>query len=621
MLVGSMRHYSRPGRIAASGWRWEGQGALNEDGNATFLTERGVSVVVCALDRPWALGDALDSVLRQASPGVPVETLVVSEHVPESPPGHGAGVRHIRPIRSGAGAARQAGLDVAIGAYVAWCDAGDAWTIGHLATLHAALSARPDLALVYADATGAPAPDFDPRALLGGNYIPASSALCRTAVAREVGGFDTSLRAGEEWDLWLRVAEFHTAARIPLPLTILAPRPVATMPEAQRDLAQVAQQGDYRERVIGSWRRRMAQRAGSVVPFDDATWSDSRRELVCQAPLWGHQSFGVVARALLTGLERHGVTIHMGPIRHEVTRGYERYFTSCQAHACLAFYYDYRHGSAALRNERIARYTMWEATGVPREQIEEINASVALLYVPCHGNLTSYLERGARVSVKVLPHGVDPAQWPLLDRPRTGDEPYTFGTLSVFSTRKGVDVLIRAFEDEFRQREHVRLLLKAAHDQGPFRSRDPRVEFVTGIVTPARLRDYLAAFDVFVLPSRGEGFGLTGLEAMATGLPLIATNWSGPADYLDPVDSFPLDYTLVNPGGPIMHHARFWGRWAEPSYEQLRARLRWCYEHRAEAAAMGRRASARVQRDWTWQRPAVQLYADLDLLARGVTPA
>ena len=39
-----------------------------------------------------------------------------------------------------------------------------------------------------------------------------------------------------------------------------------------------------------------------------------------------------------------------------------------------------------------------------------------------------------------------------------------------------------------------------------------------------------ASADVFVLPSRGEGWGRPHVEAMAMGLPIITTNWSGPTE-------------------------------------------------------------------------------------------
>ena len=55
------------------------------------------------------------------------------------------------------------------------------------------------------------------------------------------------------------------------------------------------------------------------------------------------------------------------------------------------------------------------------------------------------------------------------------------------------------------------------------------MELVQGEDMPrAALRNLYAAADAFVLPTRGEGWGLPIAEAMAMALPVIATNWSGP---------------------------------------------------------------------------------------------
>lgn len=43
-----------------------------------------------------------------------------------------------------------------------------------------------------------------------------------------------------------------------------------------------------------------------------------------------------------------------------------------------------------------------------------------------------------------------------------------------------------------------------------------------------------------VIPSHGEGWGRPHVEAMACGVPLIATNWSGPTEYLTPDNGYPL---------------------------------------------------------------------------------
>ena len=52
------------------------------------------------------------------------------------------------------------------------------------------------------------------------------------------------------------------------------------------------------------------------------------------------------------------------------------------------------------------------------------------------------------------------------------------------------------------------------------------VNFI-GKVPNERVPEYMIASDVFVLPSLSEGFPVTILEAMASGLPIVATNVGG----------------------------------------------------------------------------------------------
>ncbi len=68
------------------------------------------------------------------------------------------------------------------------------------------------------------------------------------------------------------------------------------------------------------------------------------------------------------------------------------------------------------------------------------------------------------------------------------------------------------------------------------------VEFL-GFVSPA---EFFQKTDILIVPSWEEPFGIVLLEAMATGIPVIATNRGGPVDII----SSPLEGTLVPPRDP-----------------------------------------------------------------------
>ena len=73
--------------------------------------------------------------------------------------------------------------------------------------------------------------------------------------------------------------------------------------------------------------------------------------------------------------------------------------------------------------------------------------------------------------------------------------------------------------------------------------------------------------DVLAMPTRGEGWGRPHVEAMASGTPVIATNWSGPTAFLTESNGYPLSIDgleLVGGDGPFADH-----QWAAPSPSHL----------------------------------------------------
>ena len=101
------------------------------------------------------------------------------------------------------------------------------------------------------------------------------------------------------------------------------------------------------------------------------------------------------------------------------------------------------------------------------------------------------------------------------------------------------------------------------------------------------------AADCYVSPHRAEGFGLTVAEAMALGVPVIATDYSGTVDFVSEDVGFPLRYRLVELDRDYGPYAKG-AIWSDPSRAHLEELLRAVVANPRETAARGQRARARI---------------------------
>ena len=124
-----------------------------------------------------------------------------------------AGYGVIRQDNRGLSAARNRGMASARGEYLIPLDADNRIRPGYLQQAIAVLDAQPRVGVVYGDRAmfgmrneTVQVPDFDHQTLREGNYIDACAVLRKT-LWQEVGGFDETLPAYEDWDLWLAASE------------------------------------------------------------------------------------------------------------------------------------------------------------------------------------------------------------------------------------------------------------------------------------------------------------------------------------------------------------------------------------------------------------------------------
>lgn len=172
------------------------------------------------------LSQALESVFRQSRP--PDEVIVVDDGSPDA-----AAVRRVvspyedrlrlvRQPNQGAGAARNAGITATSAEFIALLDADDRWFPDFLREQLNALTSDARLDVVYSDGLYVGHTPLAGRRFMdvcpseGEVTLPSllaqtcnvllSSVVARRTALVSVGGFDATLRRGQDFDLWLRMA-------------------------------------------------------------------------------------------------------------------------------------------------------------------------------------------------------------------------------------------------------------------------------------------------------------------------------------------------------------------------------------------------------------------------------
>lgn len=271
-------------------------------------------------------------------------------------------------------------------------------------------------------------------------------------------------------------------------------------------------------------------------------------------------------------------------------------------------------------------FTMLETDGIPHEWVRQANL-MDEVWVPSQFNVATFRASGVTRPLHVVPLGVDTNYFnPRLSRYALQGL-YTFLSIFEWGERKAPEVLLRAFNEEFAADEPVILIAKSSNaDPGvdPVRAianlgLDPkggRIHFSLNQMIPAyQLGVLYRSAGCFVLPTRGEGWGMPVLEAMACGLPVIATGCSALCDFMTPENSYPLAVDrLVAAKAKCPYYQGF--RWAEPSHKDLRRLMRHVYDNQDEARARGERASLDVRTRWTWDHAAERITDRLDAIAR-----
>ncbi len=274
----------------------------------------------------------------------------------------------------------------------------------------------------------------------------------------------------------------------------------------------------------------------------------------------------------------------------------------------------------------------WEYGCIPGEWLRPIKAGVDEIWTPSSFSKASFVKAGIpEERVVVIPNGVD------TDLYRPDGPKYPLATTKRFKfffiggtiPRKGIDAVLKAYVAMFKADADVCLVIKASgsgtfYQDSPIAKQieslrelvdAPEIEVIDHDLPDAEIAALYRSCDALVMPYRAEGFCMPIAEAMATGLPVIATGFGACLDFCDdettylvPAEEFGAVIGYLPP--PAIEYTM-----AEPDVVALARILKYVHDNPAEAREKGARGRRRILEGYTWKHVADQYVARLQELA------
>jgi len=194
------------------------------------------------------------------------------------------------------------------------------------------------------------------------------------------------------------------------------------------------------------------------------------------------------------------------------------------------------------------------------------------------------------IDIRVVPNGMDIGKFTAkqVDASRREDQPLRIVTVARLLERKGIQHLLEAIADPVPLNVSLKIIGTGSYEESLKRRTaelglEDRVTFA-GFINGNSLPEHYREADLFVLPSQTESFGLVFAEAMASGLPVIATKVGGIPELI----RSGTEGILVNPA----------------SAGEIREALKYFDDNRDALVEMGSAGRRRIEEKYTWTRIA-----------------
>jgi glycosyltransferase involved in cell wall biosynthesis len=370
-------------------------------------------------------------------------------------------------------------------------------------------------------------------------------------------------------------------------------------------------------------------------------------ELIVHAPVWGQSGYENLSRNLLIALDKMGVNIQLHPANEwnnevlgltpNILSRLKRMMNTRVNPISPTVVYQVPKGQPIHTDAPTICYTLFETDRCPAPWMDSL-LKMDKIFVFSEFNRRSWIQSGIpEHKISALPPAVDSFLYNP-EGPRynfSNAKGFKFLCSGDFTERKNFEAVIEAFVREFKGSENVTLIFKCHY--GGFTKRyrrecmnklrevairfnadnPPRILFWGDKISDFSMAALYRSVDCFVLASRGEGLGMQYLEAMASGIPVIACDWGAQADYLDEFNSFPVKSFLRiidDPNYILKCPQALNSKWCQVDVEDLRSKMRFVsggYEGRVGEEKTRASKALRQVRKFTWHAMAIKFIKDV----------
>lgn len=310
------------------------------------------------------------------------------------------------------------------------------------------------------------------------------------------------------------------------------------------------------------------------------------------------------------------------------------YFSELEVHYSLPIF----QVPSNKTNFKIAR-TMFETERLPKEYVNNLN-QMDRIWVPTEFNRNGFVNSGIDPQIiAIIPEAIDSNRFGSCIETMNlhSDEAYKFLSVFDWTLHKGWDILLEAFVKEYGTNNDVGLYIKTwssngytieiIHEQanlwllnkfGKGLNQYPNIHIWQEHLSCQQLPTLYQSVDCFVIPTRCDGWCRPLMEAMASGLPTIATNWSGPAQYHNNRYGYSLKYTLspVSIEGSEEIPCYAGQIWAEPDLDHLMALMKSVYVKQDVAKKKGNLAKRYIAKKYDREIVAKIIHEEVEYCKR-----